>query len=50
MPLMTELDEPFSGFDGAFKSSVEKLIPICDLIPLKKLNPWDIMLQVHMNK
>ena len=34
--LMTELDEPFCGVDGAFKASVEKLIPIHGLLPLKK--------------
>ena len=30
---MAEFDEPFSGVDGAFKSSVEKLIHIHDLLP-----------------
>ena len=34
--LITEIDEPFSGADGAFKSSVKKLIPICGLLPIKK--------------
>ena len=34
MPLMTEIDEPFSGVDGAFKSSVGKSIPICGLLPI----------------
>ena len=33
--LMTELDEPFSGVDGAFKSSADKLIPMHDLLPWK---------------
>ena len=33
---MNELDEPFSGVDGAFKLSVDKLIPICYLLPKKK--------------
>ena len=32
---MNELDEPFSGVDGDFKSSVEKLKPLLNLIPLK---------------
>ena len=32
---MTELDETFNGFDGAFKSSIEKLIPICNLLTWK---------------
>ena len=31
--MMTELDEPCSGFDKTFKSTVEKLIPISDLLP-----------------
>ena len=34
-PLMTKLDEPFSVLDGAFKSSVGKLIPIRDLLSFK---------------
>ena len=33
---MTELDEPFRGVDGYFKSSGDKLIPIHDLLPWKK--------------
>ena len=33
IPLMTELDEPFSGVCGASKLYVDKLIPIRDLIP-----------------
>ena len=33
---MTEIDESFSGFDGAAKSYVQKLIPISDLFSLKK--------------
>ena len=32
---MTELDEPFSGASWAVKSSVNKLIPICGLLPRK---------------
>ena len=32
---MTEPDEKFSGVGGAFKSSVDKLIPIRGLIPRK---------------
>ena len=32
IPLMTELDEPFSEVDGVFKQSVDKLIAIHDLI------------------
>ena len=32
---MTGLDEPFSRVDGAFKSSVEKSIPIHGLLPIK---------------
>ena len=33
--MITELDEQYSGFDGAFKSSIEKLIHIRNLLPLK---------------
>ena len=33
LPLMTEFVEPHFGVDGAFKSSVGKLIPILYLIP-----------------
>ena len=33
--MMNELDEPFSAVDGAFKSSLDKLIPIHDLLPWK---------------
>ena len=33
IPIMTELDEPFRGVDGYFKSSGDKLIPIHDLLP-----------------
>ena len=33
--MMNELDEPFSEVDGAFKYSVEQLIPIYNLITLK---------------
>ena len=36
---MIELDEPFRVVGESFKASVEKLIPICGLIPRKKLNP-----------
>ena len=32
---MNELDEPFNVFDGAFRSCMEKLIPIHDLLPWK---------------
>ena len=32
MPHMTELDEPCRGVDGAFISSVYKLIPIHNLL------------------
>ena len=32
IPLMTEVNEPFSGVDGAFKLSVETLIYIRDLL------------------
>ena len=32
---MTEIDGPFSRVDGTFKSSVDKLIPIRDLLPWK---------------
>ena len=46
---MTEIDESFSGFDGAAKSYVQKLIPISDLFSLKKLNLWDMMFYGHMN-
>ena len=46
---MTELYEPFSGVDGAFKSSVEKLLRIRGLLPRKKINPWDMMLNDHIN-
>ena len=49
IPLMTELDEQFRGFDGAFKLSVDILIPIIKLLPWKKLNLGDIMLYGHMN-
>ena len=30
---MTELDEPFRGVGGAFKSSIDKLIPIRNVLP-----------------
>ena len=33
--MITELYEPLSGFDGAFKSSMEKLIHIRNLLPWK---------------
>ena len=33
---MVELYEPSSRVDGDFKSSVDKLIPICDLLPREK--------------
>ena len=46
---MTEPDEPFIRVDGAFKSSVEKSIPIRGLLPRKKLNPWDMMLNGQIN-
>ena len=36
MPLITLFFAPFWGMDGAFKLSVEKLIPILDFIPWKK--------------
>ena len=32
---MTEIDFPFSGFDGDFKPPVEKLILIHSLLPWK---------------
>ena len=32
---MTEIDEPFSGFGGAFKLYVDILMPIHGLLPLK---------------
>ena len=32
---MTELDEQFSGVDGGFKSSVDKVRPIRGLLPTK---------------
>ena len=35
LPLMTELDKPFSIVDWAFKSYVDKLIPIHNLLLLK---------------
>ena len=35
IPLMTELDEPFSGADRDFKLSVDKLIPLRNLFPLE---------------
>ena len=34
--MITEFYEPFSGVDGAFKSSVEKLLRIQGLLPRKK--------------
>ena len=44
IPLMTELDEPFSRVDGVFKSSVEKLVPIRGLFPiLKKSVGYDVV-------
>ena len=46
---MTELDEPFSGFDGAFKPPLDKLIPIRGLLPWKTTELWDKMLYGHMN-
>ena len=46
---MNELDEPFNVIDGAFKSYIEKLIPIFDLLPCKKLNPWDMIMYGHIN-
>ena len=30
---MTEISEPFRGVGGDFKSSVDKLMHICDLLP-----------------
>ena len=36
IPLMTELDEPFSEIYVAFQSSVKTLIPIRNLIPCEK--------------
>ena len=36
---MTELDEPFRGVDGAFKSSVDKSIPIHGLLTRKTPEP-----------
>ena len=36
IPLMTEFDEPFSGLFEDFKSPVEKLIPISDLLSWEK--------------
>ena len=36
---MNELDEPFSAVDGSFKSSVEKLIPIRNILPWKTTEP-----------
>ena len=35
IPLMTKLDEPFSGVDGFFKLYVDKLIPIHVLLTIK---------------
>ena len=32
---MTKIDDSFIGFDGAYKSSLETLIPIRDLLPWK---------------
>ena len=49
IPLINELDKQFSGVDGAFKSSIEKLIPICGLPPRKELDPWNMMLKSHIN-
>lgn len=40
---MTELDEQFSGVDGAFKFYEDKLIYIHDFLPWEKMNPWDVM-------
>ena len=47
---MTELDAPFSGVDGAFKSSAVKLIAIKNLLPFKTPNPRDMMLYSNMNE
>ena len=46
---MTELNEPFGGVDGAFKFFVYKFIPICNLLPSKKLNLWYVLLYGHKN-
>ena len=35
IPLMTVLDEPFIGVYGAFKSYVDKILPIQGLLPIK---------------
>ena len=35
IPMMTEIDESFRGFYGAYKSSVDKIIPIWNLLPWK---------------
>ena len=34
---MTKIDDSFIGFDGAYKSSLETLIPIRDLLPWKTI-------------
>ena len=39
IPLMAELGEPFRGVYGSFKLSVEKLIPIINLLPWKITEP-----------
>ena len=34
---MTEFDEPFSGVYGVFKSSIDKSVPIRDLLYLQTI-------------
>ena len=46
---MTGFYKPFRKVDGAFKSSVDKLIPIRDLCPFKILNMWDIIVYCGIN-
>ena len=47
--LMTEFDGPSFEVDVDFKPSVEKLMPLRDLLPWKKLNLWDMVLYGHIN-
>ena len=49
MPIAAEFVEPFILVYGAFKSSVDNLIPIMCFLLKKKLNLWYMMLYSHKN-
>ena len=48
--LMTEIDEPFRGFDGFFISSVKTKIPMHDLPPREttKYEGYDVVLSYEL--